>query len=126
MSIRLAVLGLTLFLGGCAAVQLYEGERRSSEEVARISGSLPITAGEPVSVILRQVDDRTLSVSETSVEVLPGPHRLLVDCRIAETRSVTRHSVEVEVVAGRHYRLRAETGPGLECSGVTLEAVGGR
>ncbi|HEX7114529.1 MAG TPA: hypothetical protein VF193_05320 [Steroidobacter sp.] len=125
MSIRLLALGFLALLAGCKAVQVYDGERRSSEEVARISGSLPFTAGAPVSVILRQVDERTLSVSQTAVEVLPGPHRLLVDCRIAETGSVTRHSIEVEVAAGRHYRLRAETGPGLRCSGVTLEAADG-
>jgi hypothetical protein len=47
-----------------------------------------------------------------------------VDCRIAETQSATRLSIDVEVSAGRHYRLSAETGPGLrECTNVTLEAV---
>jgi hypothetical protein len=49
---------------------------------------------------------------------------VLVDCRVAETKSVSRHSLEVEVFGGRHYRLRPESGPGLRgCAGVSLEAV---
>jgi hypothetical protein len=56
------------------------------------------------------------------VEVLPGKHHLLVDCRIAETQSVTRHDIETEVSAGRHYRLAAETSPGLRgCTNVSVE-----
>ena len=70
-----------------------------------ISGDFVVTAGAPVSVILRKVDGQDLSVSQSGVEVLPGTHTLLVDCRIAETKSVTRLSIDVEVSAGRHYRL---------------------
>ena len=56
--------------------------------------------------------------------MLPGKHRLLVDCRIAETGNVRRHAIEAEVSAGRHYRLVAETGPGLrECTQVTVQTV---
>jgi hypothetical protein len=48
---------------------------------------------------------------------------LLVDCRIAETKRVSRHALDVEVFGGGKYRLRAETGPALrECTGVTLES----
>jgi hypothetical protein len=58
------------------------------------------------------------------VDVLPGSHSLLIDCRIRETNSTTRHSLDVEVWAGRRYKLVAETGPGLrECTSVRLEAV---
>ena len=105
-------------------VQGYDGERRDADEVGRIVGDPPVSAGAPVSVILRQVDGRTLSIGQTSVDLLPGEHRLLVDCRIAETSSVTRHSIDAEVSAGRRYRLVAETGPGLrECTRVSLEAT---
>jgi hypothetical protein len=45
-----------------------------------------------------------------------------VDCRIAETQSITRHEVEAEVSDGRHYRLVAETSPGLRgCTNVAVE-----
>lgn len=104
--------------------QSYDGARLPRDEVARISGDLRFTAGSPLSVLLRQVDGRTLNLGENAVEVLPGTHQLLVDCRIQETQSITRHALEVEVFAGRHYRLSGETGPGLrECSSVRLETV---
>lgn len=108
-------------IGGCMTAQTYDGPRRPADEVARVSGDLRISAGAPISVILRQVDDHALSPGETSVEVLPGEHTLLVDCRIAETKSISRHSIDAELVAGRHYHFVAETGPGLrECVDVQL------
>jgi hypothetical protein len=121
---RLALLALIVACGGCGTAQVYDGPRRSADEVARISGDLAINAGSPMTILLREVDDTPLSVGQSSVEVLPGKHRLLADCRIAETRSVSRHSLDVEVAAGRRYRLVGEAGPGLrECTQVTLQTV---
>jgi hypothetical protein len=92
--------------------------------VARITGDLRINAGSPLTLVLREVDDTPLNIGQNAVDVLPGTHRLLVDCRIAETQSVSRHSIEAEVSGGRHYKLVAETGPGLrECTQVTLQTV---
>jgi hypothetical protein len=123
-TLRVGMLALAALCGGCMTVQMYDGPRRSSAEVARIDGDLRITAGAPLSVILRQVDGRTLNVGQTSAELLPGTHKLLVDCKIAETNGVTRHAIDVEVFAGRQYRLGAQTGPGLrECTNVELKAV---
>lgn len=111
-----------LLSGGCMTQQSYEGAKLPRDEVAHISGDLRFTAGAPLSVLLRQVDGRTLSVGENAVDVLPGSHNLLVDCRIQETDSTTRHSLDVEVSAGRRYKLVAETGAGLrECTSVRLE-----
>lgn len=119
-----ALAALCVYLAGCATVRSYEGGPRPADEVAKISGDLRFTAGAPVSVILRKVDDYQLGLGESSVEVLPGQHRLLVDCRIAETSSTTRLSLDVEVYAGERYRLVAQTGPGLrECTSVSLEQV---
>jgi hypothetical protein len=124
MNVRVAVLALLLVCSGCGTAQLYDGPRRSSIEVARITGDMRINAGSPLTLILREVDNTPLNVGQNSVEVLPGKHRFLVDCRIAETEKTSRHSVEEEVSAGRHYRLVAETGPGLrECTQVTLRTV---
>lgn len=110
-------------LSGCLSVQGYEGPKRDADELARISGDPSINAGSPLSLILRKVDEQTLNVAQTSVDVLPGKHRLLVDCRIAEGHRTTRHSIEVELDAGVRYRLVAETEPGLQgCSEVSLEA----
>lgn len=122
--LRLALLGASLLLAGCATVQGYEGERRGRDEVARIRGDYRITAGAPVTVILRQVDGRTLRANEIAIEVLPGEHRLLVDCRIAETDSISRLAVQAEVFAGRSYRFSATTSAGLrECASVDLVEV---
>ena len=122
---KLTVVAITAVLaGGCMSVQLYDGPKRDKNEVARITGDPVVTAGSPVTVILRQVDGHDIGVTQTSVEVLEGQHNLLVDCRIAETKGGSRHSLDVEVFGGRKYRLRAETGPALrECTGVTLESL---
>ncbi|HLS81581.1 MAG TPA: hypothetical protein VK025_09295 [Steroidobacter sp.] len=123
MSVRLVASLLAALIAGCSVAQFYEGERRAPDEVARISGDPRITAGKPVTVILRRVDGRTLRANQYAVEVLPGAHELLVDCRIAETQSVSRHSLQVDVSAGRRYRLIADASLGLRgCADVRLEA----
>jgi hypothetical protein len=115
-------MGAALLSAGCVSLQGYEGAKRPSDEVARISGDLRVTAGSPISVLLRQVDGHTLNLSENGVDVLPGKHTLLVDCIIRETSRTSRYSIEAEVFSGRHYRLRAETGPGMrECTAVNVE-----
>jgi hypothetical protein len=124
MKWRLVALAVVTACSGCGTAQLYDGPRRSADQVAHISGDLAINAGSPLTVLLRQVDDTPLSIGQNAVDILPGAHRLLVDCKIAETGSVSRHSVDAEVSAGRHYKLVAETGPGLrECTQVTLQTV---
>jgi hypothetical protein len=111
-------------LAGCMTNQAYEGPKLARDEVAHVSGDLRFTAGVPVSALLRQVDGRTLGLTESSVDLEPGQHQLLVDCKVQESGSTTRHSLDVEVYAGQRYRLVAETGPGLrECTSVRLEAV---
>jgi hypothetical protein len=122
---RLLLIAAVAFAAaGCMTAQKYEGTRRPRSEVAHIAGDLALSAGAPLSVLLRQVDGTALSVGQSAVEVLPGAHQLLVDCRIRETGSITRHALDVEVAEGRSYRLVAETGPGLrECTAVHLEAV---
>lgn len=116
------VVGAVAVLAGCMTAQTYDGPRRPSGEVAHISGDYLVTAGAPISLIIRMIDGQELSMSQSAVEVLPGTHTLLVDCRIAETKSVTRHSIDVEVFAGQRYRLVADTGPALrECTAVRLE-----
>jgi hypothetical protein len=124
MNARLVVLALVAVCSGCGTAQLYDGPRRSSDEVARITGDMRINAGSPLTLVLREVDNTPLNLGQNAVEVLPGKHRFLVDCRIAETEKVSRHSFEEEVSAGRHYKFVAETGPGLrECTQVTLQTV---
>ena len=117
------LVAVVALVGGCMSVQLYDGPKRDRDDIARISGDPVVTAGSPITVVLRQVDGHDIGLTQTTVEVLEGKHQLLVDCRIAETKRVSRHALDVEVFGGGKYRLRAETGPALrECTGVTLES----
>lgn len=119
-----AAIATALSVQGCMTAQTYDGPRLARDEVARIVGDMRFTAGAPISVLLRQVDEQVLSVGQNSVDVLPGKHSVLVDCRIRETESITRYRLEQDFFAGRTYRLVAETGPGVrECTAVHLEAT---
>jgi hypothetical protein len=124
LKLAFSLVAIAPFCGGCLTTQLYEGAKRDPNEVARITGDPIITAGSPITVVLRRVDEQDIGLTQTSVEVLEGEHELLVDCRLAENKSVSRHSLKVTVYGGRKYRLRPESGPGLRgCSEVSLEAV---
>ena len=98
LPVRSSALAIVAALAsGCMSVQLYDGPKRDADDVARITGDPVVTAGSPVTVVLRQVDDHDIGITQTSVEVLEGKHELLVDCRIAETKAVSRQALEVEV-----------------------------
>jgi len=119
--VRTTLFASALVLTGCMTQQGYEGPKLPADQVAHITGDLRVTAGSPLSLILRQVDGNTLSAGQSAVEVLPGKHELLVDCQVAETKSTSRHAITVEVYAGEKYRLVAETAPGLRgCNDVAL------
>jgi hypothetical protein len=124
-SIKWPTIALFAIAGaGCMTAQTYDGPRQPRSEVAHINGDLRFSAGAPMSLVLRKVDDITLGVGQSSVDVLPGAHTFLVDCHIQETSGLSRHSVEADVSAGRTYRLVAETGPGLrECTAIRVEEI---
>jgi hypothetical protein len=124
LNLAFSLLVIAPLCGGCLSTQLYDGAKRDRNEVARITGDPIITAGSPITVVLRRVDEHDIGIAQTSVDVLEGEHELLVDCRLAENKSVSRHALKVNVYGGRKYRLRPESGPGLRgCSDVSLEAV---
>lgn len=106
----LAAPGLLALLAGCAAQPAYEGERRTRDEVAVVRGDPPVSAGLPVSVRLRKVDARVLKATDWRVELLPGPHVLLVDCVTLQPPRTQRFEVPVSVEPGGHYRLVADVG----------------
>ncbi len=78
-----------------------------------------VSAGLPVQVRLRQVDGVAVSWRVAAAELPPGQHRLLVDCRVTATRSTARFALDVEVEAGREYRLVARASA-RDCDGVEL------
>lgn len=119
------VLGLsaTVLLPGCRSLQAYDGSRPRSE-IAKIIGNMRLTAGEPVSVVIRRVDDTDVGLTYNSVSVLPGPHSLLIDCTVTESKATSRHHLTVNVEAGATYRLVASTRPGnRECADVQAVSV---
>lgn len=114
--------GLLVLLAGCAAQPAYDGARRTRDEVAVVRGDPPISAGLPVSVRLRKVDARVLNATDWRVEVLPGPHVLLVDCVTLQPARTQRFEVPVTVEPGGQYRLVADLGTVNEgCLAVRLD-----
>jgi hypothetical protein len=98
-----------LLLAGCATERLYDGPPLPAGESAIVRADPVLSAGAPVQLRLRQVDGRAVGISASKVELPPGSHRLLVDCRIAESGSVRRFTVQAELEAGGRYRLVADT-----------------
>lgn len=92
---------------GCATERAYEGPPLAREDRAIVRADPVVSAGLPVAVRLRQVDGRDVALQARAVELPPGAHELLVDCRVAESGSVRRFVVPVELAAGRQYRLVA-------------------
>jgi hypothetical protein len=113
-------LGGALCLSGCGTLQAYEGERLPADDRALVRADPSVSAGLPVQVILRKVDGYDVPVSKAVVELRPGSHSFLVDCRVPEAGVVTRFEIAAEVVAGGHYRLVPDaTARG--CRAVNLE-----
>ena len=96
-------------VAGCATERAYEGPPRPAGEVATVRADPVVSAGLPVQTRIRSVDGREVGISASKVALPPGRHVLLVDCRMAESGSVRRFTVEAELDAGRRYRLEAQT-----------------
>ena len=114
----LAVLVVTL-CAGCATTRAYDGPPLPASERAVVRADPAVSAGLPVQLRLRQVDGREISLGSSAAELPPGAHELLVDCRVAESGSVRRFVVEVELAAGGEYRLVA-TATARNCEAVEL------
>lgn len=104
----MTLLPLTTLLAGCGTLQAYEGARLPAGERAVVQADPAVSAGLPVEVVLRKVDGLAMPVSKTTVELRPGLHRFIVDCRVREAGVVTRFVVDAEVEAGGSYRLVAD------------------
>lgn len=109
-----------LLLAGCATERLAPPELPAAER-AVVRADPAVSAGLPVQLRLRQVDGHDVPVTASSVELAPGRHALLVDCRVAETDSVRRFTVEAELEAGGRYRLIASANS-RNCEAVQLTA----
>jgi len=110
---------LVLLVAGCGTQRMYEGAPLARDERAIVRADPVVSAGSPVQLRLRQVDGKEVGLSSSKVELPPGKHTLLVDCRVAESGSVGRFTVEAELDAGGHYRLVANTSA-RKCEAVEL------
>ncbi len=99
---------LAALLAGCATERAYEGPALPPGERAVVRADPVVSAGLPVQLRIRRVDGREVGLSANKVELPPGPHVLLVDCRVAETGAVRRFTLEAALEPGRRYRLAAE------------------
>jgi hypothetical protein len=96
-------------LAGCATERAYDGPALPAAERAIVRADPVVSAGAPVQVRMRKVDGRDVGMSASSVELPPGRHAIVVDCRVAESGSVRRFTLEEDLAAGGRYRLVART-----------------
>jgi hypothetical protein len=116
---RRGVAMLCAALAGCATLTV--GPPDTTLERAVVRADPRINAGLPVVVALRKVDDTEVGVLYSGVTLPPGPHRLLIDCRVGSTGEIVRFALEVSLAGGAHYRLVADLQPGLRtCDEVRL------
>ena len=109
-----------LVLAGCGTLQAYDGARLPSASRGIVQGGPAFSAGLPVLAILRKAGDRPVPVRHARVELAPGRHVLVVDCRIAAAGTTERFSIEADLEAGRSYRLVADA-TARRCEAVRLE-----
>jgi len=101
-------LAAALLLAGCVTERGYEGPALAADERVLVRADPVVSAGAPVQVRLRRVDGRELGLAASQVELPPGKHEFLVDCRVAESGSVRRFTVSAELEGGGRYRLVAQ------------------
>jgi hypothetical protein len=116
---RLALALAVALCAACATERAYEGPALPAAERALVRADPAVSAGLPVMLRLRRVDDREIPLSTSAVELPPGSHELLVDCRVQESGSLGRFSLAVELEAGVEYRLVA-VASALKCESVEL------
>lgn len=118
----LALALLAAALAGCATQRTYPGPKRPEADVARIVGSPALNAGLPIEAVIRKVDGTVIGVVYSHVQVLPGPHTILVDCLMPAQHTTVRFELPLEASAGERYVLVPESAPGnRSCGDVRIE-----
>lgn len=113
------ILVVAALCAACTTERAYEGPPLPAGERAIVRADPIVSAGLPVQIRIRQVDGREVGLSATKVELPPGKHALVVDCRVAESGSVRRFTLEEELDAGGRYRVVADT-TARNCEAVAL------
>jgi len=110
---------IAALLAGCATERFYDGPPLAPEDRAIVRADPVVSAGSPVQIRLRRVNKHEVRLATSRVELPPGKHTLLVDCRVAESGSMRRFTVEADLEAGGSYRLVADT-TSRNCEAVAL------
>ena len=110
---------ILLLLAGCATERAYEGAPLAKDERAVVRADPAVSAGLPVQVRIRQADGHDVGLQASKVELPPGKHTLIVDCRVAESGTVRRFTLEEELDAGGRYRIVANA-TARNCEAVAL------
>ena len=96
-------MAVALVLSACGgAVQTYEGSKKAAHEVAILRtnvGELTMT-----TTWVTRVDGKELVVAYTEIELLPGPHTLVINLTGGVLRAAA--TVSLDAKAGRIYRLQ--------------------
>lgn len=111
---------LIVMLSACETQRGYRGPPISADNVGTIVGDSQITMGVPIKAVIRKVDDQVLRFGYSRVDVLPGPHTVLVDC-VMENHAAVRFPLTISVRRGHRYVVRAQSAPGnRSCADVTV------
>jgi hypothetical protein len=119
--LRTGTILAALLFAGCATERAYDGAPLARGEGAIVRADPVVSAGLPVQVRIRQADGREVGVEASKVELPPGRHTLIVDCRVAESGAVRRFTLEEELEAGGRYRIVAQA-TSRNCEAVALVA----
>jgi len=103
----------------CTTQRIDTGPGLPRGEIAIVRADPAFSAGLPVSLRLRKAGDRKIAFHASAIELPPGHHSLLVDCRVLESGVTRRFVVEADLEAGREYRLVARA-TARKCDAVEL------
>ena len=104
---RTLILLMLAATAACTTQRVYPGSGSSPEGNAIVRADPAFSAGLPVQVRLRKAGEHRISLGASAIELPPGRHSLLVDCRVQESGVTRRFVVEADLEAGREYRLVA-------------------
>ena len=106
-TVRILVLVAAAATAACTTQRVYPGPALPRDQLAIVRADPAFSAGLPVQLRLRKAGDSRIALHASAVELPPGRHSLLVDCRVLESGATRRFVVEADLEAGREYRLVA-------------------
>lgn len=108
-----------LAVAACATERAYEGPALAKDERAVVRADPVVSAGSPIQIRIRQADGHDVGLTASKVELPPGKHSFVIDCKVAESGAVRRFTLEEELDAGGRYRVVADT-TARNCEAVAL------